>query len=256
MCLIAVAFQQHPNYAVVVAANRDEFYERASAPAMRWHDAPTVVAGRDLVADGTWLGVSEAGRFAGVTNYRELGGAVGHRSRGELVAQYLAHDESPQSYAEAIWRKRHEYSGFSLLLGDRSELWIISNRAADGPQSLSAGIHLLSNRELGAPWPKSQRLGDAMRDALSDDEQGLEDRLFAALGDRTQAADQDLPDTGIDRERERALSPAFIVGDRYGTRCSTVIRIHDAGARLTERSFDAGGNPSNVSVNELRASAS
>jgi len=242
MCLVVVALAAHPRYSLVIAANRDEHHARAALPA-HWGDRPPydgMLAGRDLEAGGTWMGVRGDGRWALVTNVREgRGGNTAAPSRGELVPDML--NAPPASALAALGRKAAAYNGFNLLVGDAESATWVSNRAT-GMQSLAQGIHGLSNARLDTPWPKLTRTRDAVRAWAG---RGGDDLapLFAALADRTRAADADLPSTGVPLEWERLLSAPFIVGDGYGTRCSTVLAVgRDGSARFVERSFDARGD--------------
>jgi len=242
MCLVVVALAAHPRYSLVIAANRDEHHARAALPA-HWGDRPPydgMLAGRDLEAGGTWMGVRGDGRWALVTNVREgRGGNTAAPLRGELVPDML--NAPPASALAALGRKAAAYNGFNLLVGDAESATWVSNRAT-GMQSLAQGIHGLSNARLDTPWPKLTRTRDAVRAWAG---RGGDDLapLFAALADRTRAADADLPSTGVPLEWERLLSAPFIVGDGYGTRCSTVLAVgRDGSARFVERSFDARGD--------------
>jgi uncharacterized protein with NRDE domain len=215
-----------------VAANRDEYYARPAAPAAWWPEG--VLAGRDCAAGGTWLGVTRAGRFAALTNYRDPsapGGGV--RTRGALAPEYLLGGEGPRAYLERVRRARADYEGFNLLVGTPDELWWYGSRP-DRLEPLSPGVHALSNAELDTPWPKARRL--AARMLASDDEGALLD----ALTDRREAPDDELPDTGVGLELERSLSAAFIELPAYGTRCSTVVRVDGTGGRLTEWTWPGG----------------
>ncbi|HEX6126185.1 MAG TPA: NRDE family protein, partial [Pyrinomonadaceae bacterium] len=155
MCVIYLAYDVHPQYPLILLANRDEFYDRPTAPANYWNDHPGIFAGRDLVAGGTWLGITKAGRVAAVTNYREPGAPKGSRSRGDLVAEFLKTRTSVKDYLSGIEERQNEYSGFNLLAGefnaDRCELSYFSNRG-NGVQPLEPGIYGLSNRLLGTEW--------------------------------------------------------------------------------------------------------
>jgi uncharacterized protein with NRDE domain len=242
MCLVVVALGAHPRYSLVVAANRDEHHARAALPA-HWGERPPyagMLAGRDLEAGGTWMGVRGDGRWALVTNVREgRGGDTAAPSRGELVPQVL---NAPKASAlAALGHRAAAYNGFNLLAGDAGSATWMSNRA-DGELSLAQGIHGLSNARLDTPWPKVTRTRDAVNAWAA---RGDEDvaPLFAALADRMPARDADLPSTGVPLEWERLLSAPFIVSDGYGTRCSTVLAIgRDGSARFVERSFDARGD--------------
>lgn len=242
MCLAVVALGAHPRYALVVAANRDEFHARAAAPAAWGREPPFVdiVAGRDLVAGGTWFGVHRTGRWALVTNVRE-GGAndPSARSRGELVPLLLGSNKLDDAFA-GIGAVAHHYNGFNLLAGDATGALWMSNRAA-GIRRLPRGLHGLSNALLDTPWPKLVRTRDRMAAWAATGDDDITP-LFATLADATAAPDYLLPSTGVSRERERMLSSSFIVSANYGTRCSTVLTIgHDGNARLHEQSFDPTG---------------
>jgi uncharacterized protein with NRDE domain len=203
-----------------------------------------VLAGRDMAAGGTWLGVQRDGRWALVTNVREPGGANPRaRSRGELVPQVLSARMSTDKAFHEIATRHADYNGFNLLAGDTgSALWM-SNRSAEA-KPLTTGIHGLSNALIDTPWPKLSRTLDRIGTWAA---QGDADTapLFAALADRAPAPDASLPDTGVTREWERILSSPFIVGERYGTRCSTILTVDREGhARFHERAFNAAGEPS------------
>lgn len=235
MCLILVAWQAHPDFPLVVAANRDEFHARPTAPIAPWADAPQVLAGRDLEAGGTWLGITRSGRFAAVTNVREPGAPQGERSRGRLTAGFLTGDAAPADYAAAI--ETHAYSGFNLLLADRTSLAYRSNR--DGAaRRLAPGIYGVSNHLLDTPWPKLEAARARFREALQTlpDESGF----FDLLADDEIVPDERLPSTGVTLEWERRLSAIFVKSPQYGTRASTLLILRKGGGGvLVERSFDA-----------------
>lgn len=236
MCLITLAWQAHPDYPLIVAANRDEFYRRASAPARFWEDAPSVLAGRDLAAGGTWVGVTRSGRFAALTNVRQPGAAAGERSRGLLVSAYLRGSDDPMAYAQAVAAEGGLYSGFNLLLGTPEELIVVSNRGAS-PQRLQAGVHGLSNHQLDTPWPKVEKAKRSLQATLSSPTQ---EALLAMLTDHEVAADETLPDTGVGLAMERMLSPLFIRSPLYGTRASTVLMLGRQRGFFTEQTFLEG----------------
>lgn len=243
MCLIALALEAHPAYRLVIAANRDEFYARPTAPAEWWADAPDVLAGRDLREGGTWMGVTRAGRVAAVTNHRDPGFAqiANAPSRGALVADFLRGSADAVGYAHDLARRAAAYNGFNLLVGDEGGLFYVSNRTP-GVRRLEPGVYGLSNALLDTPWPKVARAKAAMADALAAAEgEGWDARLWEALADRVIAADDALPDTGVGAERERMLSAPFIRTDVYGTRASTVLTIaRDGEVRFVERSIAPG----------------
>jgi uncharacterized protein with NRDE domain len=243
MCLIVLALDAHPRHRLVVAANRDEFYARPTAPAAWWSDAPHVLAGRDLQEGGTWMGVTRAGRFAAITNYRET--APPHAdapSRGALVADFLRGAMEARAYAGAVAARGAAYNGFNLLVGDGGGVFYVSNRA-EGVRLLDPGVYGLSNALLDTPWPKVLRAKAAMQSALSSAEaDGWESGLWEMLGDRVIAADDHRPDTGVGADRERLLSAPFIASDVYGTRASTVLTIgRDGEVTFVERSGAPGG---------------
>lgn len=237
MCLILVAWQAHPDFPLVVAANRDEFHARPTAHAAPWPDAPQVLAGRDLEAGGTWLGITRSGRFAAVTNVREPGTSQGARSRGWLTKDFLTSNVTPADYVTSI--DPEAYSGFNLLVADGETLAYRSNRAGDA-RSLPPGIYGVSNHLLDTPWPKLETARRSFREALTalPDETGF----FDLLADDEIVADEHLPRTGVTLEWERRLSAIFVKSPQYGTRASTlVIRRKDGGGVLIERDFDAEG---------------
>jgi uncharacterized protein with NRDE domain len=244
MCLAVIALDAHPRYAVVLAANRDEFHARPAKVAHWWNDAGSapILAGRDLAQGGTWLGLARDGRWAFVTNVREPSRFDPLApSRGSLVPALLR-DPRPLAVAfETIVGGAHGYNGFNLVAGDAAMAAFGSNR---GPraQALGRGIHGVSNAGLDTPWPKLVRAKAGLAAWVASGDDAL-DRLWPVLIDRTPAADHDLPDTGIPRERERLLSSPFIVSESYGTRCSTLVALaRDGEAQFVERSFDAKGS--------------
>jgi uncharacterized protein with NRDE domain len=244
MCLILFAWRARAGLPLVVAANRDEFHARPAAPAARWDDHPGVFGGRDLQDGGTWLAVATGqGRFAAVTNVSEEppAPAPAKRSRGELTAGFLAGSDDAADFAAAVAARGDAYRGFNLLLGDRGGLCYVTNRGAARtvPRRLEPGVYGLSNHVLDAPWPKVRRGKAALETAL--DAGASLDALFAVLADRTVAADHELPQRGRDIAVERRTSPAFIVGEAYGTRASTVLVARDGVLTFAEQSFAANG---------------
>ena len=244
MCLIVVGWRVHPDYPLIVAANRDEFYVRPTAFADFWAEAPEIVGGRDLEAGGTWLGTTRTGRFAAVTNVREPGAGKGLHSRGKLTQAFLAGQQTASEYVNQL--EMHDFSGFNLLLGDGQSLWYCSNRGA-APRELGPGIYGLSNHLLDSPWPKlvTARLGFAQAIAK------LPDRgpLFDVLADDEIVPDTELPSTGVPLEWERRLSAIFVRSEDYGTRASTVLTLAgDGQITFEERSFGPHGRALQSSV--------
>jgi len=241
MCLLVFAWQTAPEHPLIFAGNRDERHARNSAPAGLWPDAPQVLGGRDLEAGGTWLGVTLAGRFAVVTNYRDgLNPPKAPRSRGALTAAFLAGDMGPAQYLESLRAHAAEYGAFSLLVGDDHELHYFSNRGGQGGR-VTPGIHGLSNHLLDTPWPKVQRT-KARFTALLEQGAPTSGALFRLLADRGEAADAELPDTGIGLELERRVSAPFVVNPVYGSRCSSVVYLRRGGGlHFAERRFTPTG---------------
>ncbi len=245
MCVIALAWNAHPRWRLVLAGNRDEFHARPSAALARWPDAD-IIAGRDLEAGGTWLGVTAQSRCSVVTNVRNPRDAQAGLSRGLLVTDYLTHSDDAAMHAMRLQSVAADYRPFNLLIFDADRAFHIGNRPRPALHALSDGIHGLSNAELDTPWPKTRRLCVRMREWI-DADRGMTDAgdvtaLFTALADEEIAADADLPDTGIGLERERWLSSAFIRGESYGTRASTIVAIgHDGLGAIVERRFGPNG---------------
>ncbi len=240
MCLLVMALNTHPAYKLVLLANRDEHYERPSASARFWDEAPSVLAGKDLRAGGTWLGITKNGRIAAVTNYRDPSSMKeGAPSRGRLVSDFLLGQEGPIEYLDSLAREAWKHNGFNLIMGDKGRLYWYSNRG-DGVQSLGPGIYGLSNHLLDTPWPKVVRGKDALTRLLSGQRAPSLEELFHILADRTIPDDASLPHTGVELEWERILSPIFIVSPTYGTRSSTVLLI-DVQDRVTfvEKTFNS-----------------
>lgn len=249
MCLILLANRVFAGFPLVLAANRDEFFERPTAGAEYWADAPDILGGRDLAQGGTWLGVSRDGRWGAVTNFREGSPApAGSRSRGELVAQYLRSGYQAGDYLRNLRGTAQAYHGFNLLLGDASGVFFFSNRRPQA-ENLAAGIYGLSNHLLDTPWPKvaqGKRALKALADAAAEvgDGDRLTANLFSLLQNRAAAPDPELPETGVSRDWERLLSPMFISAPGYGTRASTVLLIDRVGGvHFHERGFAPDGTP-------------
>jgi uncharacterized protein with NRDE domain len=239
MCLIVFAYNYHPDYHLILAANRDEYHDRPTEQADFWSDAPHILAGRDKQAGGTWLGVSTDGKLAAITNYRDPRQQIADPpSRGKLVAGFL---QNPQSTTEEFQGTlNHDgqlYDGFNLLYGTCNDLNYFTNRGgSSGP--ILPGIHGLSNHLLDTRWPKVStarfRLKTILQQKNVDQEQ-----IFEALSDSAPFADDLLPDTGVGPERESLLSPIFIADENYGTRSTTIVLI-DRSNQVTfiERVFD------------------
>lgn len=244
MCLILLAYDVHPEYRLILAANRDEFYDRPALPMAFWEDYPDILAGRDLKGGGTWLGMSRSGRFSAITNYREPGRPKPDApSRGHLVSAFLSGGSSSQTYLEAVSAVSQRYNGFNLIVGDASGLFYYSNRG-QGIQRLHPGWYGLSNHLLNTPWPKVEKGIALLKSAVMDADQVVLDPIFHLLKNRGIPPDDRLPDTGVGMAWERILSPMFIQGPGYGTRSSSVILINRNGrALVAEQTFKAETEP-------------
>lgn len=242
MCIILLAYRVHPEYPLILAANRDEFYERPTARAQFWEDEPEILAGRDLERGGTWLGVTTGGRIAAVTNYREplAPSSSDAPSRGHLVSDFLAGDDAPLAYLSKLEASGARFNGFNLIAGTTESLYYYSNRGGE-PQKIDAGVHGLSNHLLDTPWPKVSRGREALSEIVARGaEPGVED-IFRVLADDARASDAALPSTGVSLELERVLSSVFIKSHAYGTRSSTVLFVSRQNELVfIERSFEPG----------------
>ncbi len=241
MCLILFAIDAHLRFPLLVAANRDERYTRPSRPMQWWQDAPQLLAGQDLEAGGTWLGITRAGRFAAITNVREgVPRESWQRSRGELTREFLLGDANPADYAAAAHRSGEHYAGFNLLIGDGNEFYYCSNRG-QAPRRLGAGIYGLSNDNLDSAWPKVRSGKLALQQLLHNPEPRA-DELLQILADTHQPDDRELPDTGVGLMLERVLASRFIATDNYGTCASTALLVADDGhVEAVEQNFRSGG---------------
>lgn len=248
MCLLLFALGT-PDLPLVVAANRDEFLARPTAPAAFWPEAPDVLAGRDLEGGGTWLGVTRTGRFAALTNFRDPSSRCpGAPSRGGLVSGFLTGSEEPEAYLARIAGEAERYNGFNLVAGGPSALFWFSNRAGR-IERIAPGVHGLSNHLLDTPWPKVTRGRERLAALLARGDAGVED-VLALLLDRTRSEDALLPETGVGLEWERILSPAFIESPLYGTRVSTAVLFRaDGSVELAETTH---GEPAPVHGGETR----
>jgi len=243
MCLLVVAWRSHPRYRLIVAANRDEFHDRSAAALGWWSDDPRILAGRDLRATGTWMGVARSGRFGFVTNFRDLENppSPDAPSRGALVSRFLAGATSPKEYLDDLRGSAPRYAGFNLLVGGPRMLYYFSNRDGSAARPLRPGIYGLSNHLLDSPWPKLLRTRSRLEELVTWGEIEAE-VLFDLLGDRQTADEDETPETGLPPDWERALSAPFVVHERYGTRCSTLLLVERGGRTVMhERRFDAAG---------------
>ena len=244
MCLILIANNCHPRYRLILAANRDEFHDRPTAPAAFWPHAPGVLAGRDLRGGGTWMGVTRSGRLAAVTNYRDPASQrTDAPSRGALVSDFLTGSGNGRGYVAALSKKANAYNGFNLVVWDGDELLWFANRGP-GMETVPPGIHGISNALLDTDWPKVDLGMGLMKRWIDSSDRPDTEAGLAMLGDRTPASDHRLPRTGVGIEWERLLSPMFITSPVYGTRASTLVLVdRRGGIELVERSFGPDGKP-------------
>lgn len=221
MCLILLAWQVHPDFPLVVAANRDEFFARLTEVAGFWPGAPDILAGRDGDAGGTWMGITRNRRFAALTNFRDPEQQrPGRPSRGHLVADFLSGGDSPANYLRRPSVAGRKYNGYNLLVSDGDTLHWASNVSGE-QRELAPGIYGLSNHLLDTLWPKVGAGRTALAAAL--DALPGTGALFDLLADDVIHPDHVLPATGVPLEWERLLSAAFIRSPDYGTRSSTVL---------------------------------
>ena len=238
MCLIFLSLNAHPSYKLIVAANRDEFYHRKTQAAAFWEDHPHILGGRDLEASGTWMAMTKSGKISMLTNYRDPQNIDPNApSRGKLVSDYLIEDSSPDQYLHTIANNGKRYNGFNLIVGTPRELWYFSNYR-EGVSKISDGIHGLSNHLLDSPWPKVLRGNLKFKNTLAQP-MITPEAFFELLYDEQIAPDEQLPQTGLPLDRERALSSMFIKTPNYGSRCSTVVLVdHHDHVIFSERIYD------------------
>ncbi|HEY6435716.1 MAG TPA: NRDE family protein [Ignavibacteriaceae bacterium] len=239
MCLIVFANNTIEDYKLVFAANRDEFYIRPTEQSEFWTEYPDLLAGKDLQGGGTWLGITKQGRFAAITNFRDL---KNHRndapSRGNLTLDFLISDISPEEYYNKLKPTLNDFNGFNLLLGNVDELFYFSNKI-DSIQKLKPEIHGMSNAILDTPWPKVEKSKIQLQ-RLIEYQKIHPWEILNILDDTSPAKDEELPDTGVGLELERMLSPIFIKSEKYGTRSSTIITVDkNHTVRFVEKTYFA-----------------
>jgi uncharacterized protein with NRDE domain len=252
MCLIVIAWNVLNDLPLVVAANRDEWRDRPAQPAHWWPDHPHLLAGRDLQAGGTWMGITVEGRFAAVTNFRDPSDKRSTaKSRGGLVTEFLAGTESPARFLSNLSARASDYNGFNLIVGDGRNLFYYGSREGS-TRPIEAGVHGLSNHLLDEPWPKVVRGRHALQAALTDLDPSP--RLFELLSDAGAARDEELPQTGVGISWERRLSSPLITGADYGTRASTVMTVSSEGnVAFEERTRAADGAVVETAKHAFRA---
>ncbi len=239
MCVAFLALDMHAQYRVILGANRDEFFCRPSAAACFWEEAPWILAGKDLQAGGTWLGMTLNGHLALLTNFREPGSReASGPSRGGLIRDYLWHEPDPEEFLQHLQDEGSLYNGFNLLFGQGENIFYFSNRSQHLSGRLRPGIYGLSNGVLNSPWPKVERGRQALADHLKQEDAPQISALENILARRDRPADRDLPDTGVGLELERFLSPICILGREYGTRSTTLVYLDRwAGGFYKEKSW-------------------
>ena len=243
MCLILLSYKQFDDFPLIVAANRDEYFERPSQVAHFWNDNPHILGGRDLKHSGSWIGISRNGRFAAVANFREPPKRIaGATSRGTLVSKYLMTDIKAEDYLKDLLDRLEQFDGFNLLVGDRDALYFLGSIEKQ-IRILDPGVYGISNGIFDSPWPKVIEGKDKLVKMMNISGQPDEASLFKLLADDTIPSDGELPDTGVGLEWERKLGSIFVKADPFGTRCSTLLSIDLSGqVKFSERNFDNIGN--------------
>ena len=238
MCLILLAYKQHPKYKLILIANRDEFYERPTKEAQWWSSKEEILAGKDLEGGGSWLGINRSGKFAALTNYRDPFNIKNKApTRGHLVTNYLENRQDDITYMGSLERRGHSYNGFNLLFGDANQVNYYSNYHKS-VMGLEAGIYGLSNALLDTPWPKVVKGKEKLKRLIENGNDFSIENAFENLCDSALAEDDKLPDTGIGYDREKAISSMFIETSDYGTRCSSIILIdYDNKVSFHEKSY-------------------
>lgn len=241
MCIISFHVHEHPTYKLVVIANRDEQYKRSTAQAHFWEDEPDILAGRDLEAMGTWMGITKQGRFAALTNYRNPNEQhPANMSRGHIVSSFLKSKGTPINFLKKLQQERHDYNGFNLIAGTVNELYFYSKQG-NVIQPIEPGTYSVSNASLNTPWPKVVKARTRLESYLFKNDTVDPQILFKQLSDDTLAEDNELPDTGVGQTIEKQLSSVFIRTEGYGTKSSTVLLVtHDDEVTFMERTFKKG----------------
>ena len=238
MCLIVFSYKNHPRYPLILATNRDEFYDRPTEAAHVWQTSPQIIAGRDKKAGGTWLGISKNGRFAALTNHRKMDDIKEDTtSRGIIVKDFLLSDDKPQEYLTELQQQGDQFNGFNLIAGTFDDLYYISNKK-EGVHKIEPGNHMLSNAFLNTPWPKTVEASASFKEILKE-EHPDESKLFEMLQNDQRYSLEKLPDTGLPEKMEKAVSSIFIETDNYGTRSSTLVFVdRKNNVRFVEKTYN------------------
>lgn len=253
MCILFIAINQHPRYPLIIAANRDEFHQRSTKPAHFWENHKNLLAGKDLVGHGTWMGINKAGNIAALTNIRAPGKERDNAiTRGELVANFLKTTISQSDYLQTLKKSHLDYNGYNLLFGNLKQLQVY-NSFEDAAYELEDGVYGLSNASLNSPWPKLDIGRSGLADYCKNADILSHEHLFELLGNNLPAHDDDLPDTGISKEWEKKLSSIFITSSEYGTRSSTILLLdNNFHVYWEERSFSNLGELTNTVVHNFK----
>ena len=245
MCILFIAINQHEQYPLIIAANRDEYHARPSEPMHYWPDQPDILAGRDSRAGGTWFGVNRNGLFAAVTNYRAPGLTSNQaRSRGELVTRFLRNLESTENFGSFLCEQHTAFSPFNLVYGEHGKLFSFSSIDPVN-RPLESGFHSISNGAIDELWPKMSRGVSLLKDRISSSPGIDSEDLVQMMKDQTRADKNLIPDTGLDPDREQHLSSIFIQGDDYGTRTTTLLLGSESQFDLYEYNYSAQGSEIN-----------
>ena len=239
MCILFIAKNRHPIYPLIVAANRDEFYERPSKTMHYWMDQPTILAGRDMISGGSWLGLNTSGRFCGVTNLRQSINQEERNSRGKLVSRFLKHSEDVHEYSDFLNRQYASFNPFNLVFGSISELFLFSSHDHQ-TVPIGDGYHSISNGPVLQPWPKMSKGVSRLQNLVDQHKEIQFKDLTDIMIDQNAAPDELLPNTGLDQQREKLLSSIFVSGQSYGTRSTTLILFSKSKALVRELTYTQG----------------
>lgn len=243
MCIVLAAYNSHPDYKLVLIANRDEFHSRPSKILHNWGRNPNILGGKDIEAGGTWLATSTAGKVATITNVRKATSDIpALRSRGLLVTDFLETSVHIDQFNQQLIHSADNYAGYNLLMFDQSQLCCFNN-VTKSVEKLAPGIFTLSNADIHTSWPKTERIRKNFESLISSSSINFEENLFSIMRDDQQAPDKMLPATGVSKQMEKQLSSIFVIGKHYGTRCSSIITIDNKGLlSFSERSYNRVGN--------------